>query len=1200
MSHTKSVFDDFTNLYSLSKTLRFELKPVGKTLNHLPDVVVTDAHIKKLYTEVMKPALDSLHSDFITETLKNNVSLDLQKLEALRQKISEKMILKDRASMDRIDGEIEEMLADLRSDLVQGYNETAKAWKAKYSYIKLKEDGHHILTEAACAKILQDSGKIAPDQAKVFEKFWTYFTGYNQNRDNYYVADSKDTAVANRAINENLVRHITNLLTYDSYKGDLGSRVGVADFQILTLGDKILDQHSIDAYNEKIGTINSQLNEQYPKQKDRLLRTLHKQIGSNIIKEKRVYEITKDREWDMLHEMVTHQTLKAQVSRVIAHIKSAITSADTDFMGIYLNNRAINTISSRWFTSWDALGSLLAQDKITKIDKDTGTYKMPKQLAFSDIHAALARSTGPLYRSHYYESRVITENQNPWDAFIAIYSHELDCVMNHIGQASQLAERITQGAYDKKKHIVDIKTICDAYLGADRIIKYFQPKDHGVRVDAAFYTPIDLYLAESRCQKYYDAFRNYITRKPNDENKIKLNFANGQLLEGWDANKEDQYFGVLLEIEGRPHLAVTRKGHAKFFDEKHHVTLYANGPNMMTKYIYKLLPGPNKMLPKVAFAKSNRERFAKIFAKYPSIEMIREEESFKKQEGKDANGKKTKYVNRTELNIWINFMKAILSEYDDWRVFDFGTKLRATETYTDVSDFYRDVSKHGYKLDTMPINHEVLMQGVEMGEVYLFTITNKDLSRTKDTKGKDNLHTSLFRELLKPANTLHLKLSGGAEIFIRPHVSDLGTKKDNAGKTIVDHKRYAQDKYLLHFPIEVRGGSLEGKFNDKVNKELIAAHRDEVNVIGIDRGEKHLLYFSVVSPQGVILEQGSLNTINGQSYHEKLSDKQDKRNAARENWEEIGNIKNFKEGYLSQAIHEIYTRVLKYDAIIAIEDLNFGFRLKRQSKVEKAVYTKFEIALAKKLNHLIFKDRAVGEKGGVLHPYQLTPLLTAENQSIYEKSRQWGVILKVSPAYTSARDPVTSWYKHKILQVSPHDSRDEIRSAFGHIAIERVGENYHFSYEHEGQLWHVDATPQTARYTFDRTDKKMKVRNVHADLHRLLRLYKGIDISAQIKDVLDGDFWKSLAYCLRYLTQIRNTDDHGVDYIQSPVADAAGTYFDSRIGYTQVSGDESAASLKGQTLPVSGDGNGAYHIALKGQNLVRKIVSNPTKSDLKS
>ena len=127
MSHTKSVFDDFTNLYSLSKTLRFELKPVGKTLNHLPDVVVTDAHIKKLYTEVMKPALDSLHSDFITETLKNNVSLDLQKLEALRQKISEKMILKDRASMDRIDGEIEEMLADLRSDLVQGYNETAKA-----------------------------------------------------------------------------------------------------------------------------------------------------------------------------------------------------------------------------------------------------------------------------------------------------------------------------------------------------------------------------------------------------------------------------------------------------------------------------------------------------------------------------------------------------------------------------------------------------------------------------------------------------------------------------------------------------------------------------------------------------------------------------------------------------------------------------------------------------------------------------------------------------------------------------------------------------------------------------------------------------------------------------------------------------------------------------------------------------------------
>ncbi|PIU09150.1 MAG: hypothetical protein CO138_00730 [Candidatus Moranbacteria bacterium CG_4_9_14_3_um_filter_33_15] len=31
---SKLVFENFTNLYSLSKTLRFELKPVGKLVNY--------------------------------------------------------------------------------------------------------------------------------------------------------------------------------------------------------------------------------------------------------------------------------------------------------------------------------------------------------------------------------------------------------------------------------------------------------------------------------------------------------------------------------------------------------------------------------------------------------------------------------------------------------------------------------------------------------------------------------------------------------------------------------------------------------------------------------------------------------------------------------------------------------------------------------------------------------------------------------------------------------------------------------------------------------------------------------------------------------------------------------------------------------------------------------------------------------------
>ena len=33
-----------------------------------------------------------------------------------------------------------------------------------------------------------------------------------------------------------------------------------------------------------------------------------------------------------------------------------------------------------------------------------------------------------------------------------------------------------------------------------------------------------------------------------------------------------------------------------------------------------------------------------------------------------------------------------------------------------------------------------------------------------------------------------------------------------------------------------------------------------------------------------------------------------------------------EEGYISQAVHKICELVVKYDAVIAMEDLNFGFK----------------------------------------------------------------------------------------------------------------------------------------------------------------------------------------------------------------------------------------------------------------------------------
>ena len=52
--------------------------------------------------------------------------------------------------------------------------------------------------------------------------------------------------------------------------------------------------------------------------------------------------------------------------------------------------------------------------------------------------------------------------------------------------------------------------------------------------------------------------------------------------------------------------------------------------------------------------------------------------------------------------------------------------------------------------------------------------------------------------------------------------------------------------------------------------------------------------------------------------------------------------------------------VLQYNAVIVFEDLNAGFKRGRQ-KIEQSVYQKLELALAKKLNFIVKKEKAVGE-----------------------------------------------------------------------------------------------------------------------------------------------------------------------------------------------------------------------------------------------
>ena len=221
-----------------------------------------------------------------------------------------------------------------------------------------------------------------------------------------------------------------------------------------------------------------------------------------------------------------------------------------------------------------------------------------------------------------------------------------------------------------------------------------------------------------------------------------------------------------------------------------------------------------------------------------------------------------------------------------------------------------------------------------------------------------NIHTMIWnlvfdKELNKNFN---IKLDGEASLFYREksipfkitHPKLLPIKNDRPINNkvestflydLIKDKRFTENKYFFYVPISINRipkidinndaiNLLKLKPVDKYNHLLNIKLRNEklkdnINIIGIDRGEKNLLYYSVINQQGLILEQGDLNTFNNFNYRDKLDELEKNRNVARESWQSIQKIKDLKKGYISHAVHFITKLIIKHNAIVVMENLNW-------------------------------------------------------------------------------------------------------------------------------------------------------------------------------------------------------------------------------------------------------------------------------------
>lgn len=1235
-------FNEFVGLYPISKTLRFELKPIGKTLEHIQrnklledDAVRADDYVK------VKKIIDKYHKCLIDEAL-SGFTFETEADGRSNNSLSEYYLyynLKKRNEQEQ--KTFKTIQNNLRKQIVNKLTQSEK-----YKRIDKKE----LITTDLPDFLTNESEKKLVEK---FKNFTTYFTEFHKNRKNMYSKEEKSTAIAFRLINENLPKFVDNIAAfekvassplaekinalYEDFKEYLNveeiSRVFRLDYY-----NELLTQKQIDLYNAIVGGrteednriqikgLNQYINEYNQQQTDRSnrlpkLKPLYKQILSD--RESVSWLPPKfDSDKDLLIKLKECYDALSEKEKVFDKLESILKSLSTyDLSKIYISNDSqLSYISQKMFGRWDIIGKAIREDCAKRnpqksreslekfaerIDKK---LKAIDSISIGDVDECLAQ-LGETYvkRVEDYFAAMGASDMGEEQTDTTSFKKNIKGAYESVKELLNNADNITDNnLMQDKGNVEKIKTLLDAIKDLQRFIKPLLGKGDEADKDGVFYGEFtSLWTKLDAVTPLYNMVRNYLTSKPYSTKKIKLNFENSTLMDGWDLNKEPDNTTVIFRKDGLYYLGIMGKKYNRVFVDREDLP---HDGECYDKMEYKLLPGANKMLPKVFFSETGIQRFR------PSEELLGKYERGTHKKGADFD--------LGDCRALIDFFKKSIERHDDWKKFDF--KFSDTSTYQDISEFYREVEQQGYKMSFRKVSVDYIKSLVEEGKLYLFQIYNKDFSA--HSKGTPNMHTLYWKMLFDEENLKDVvyKLNGEAEVFFRkssitvqspthPANSPIKNKnKDNQKKEskfeydLIKDRRYTVDKFLFHVPITMNFKSVGGSNINQLVKQHIRSATD-LHIIGIDRGERHLLYLTVIDSRGNIKEQFSLNEIvneyNGNTYrtdyHELLDTREGERTEARRNWQTIQNIRELKEGYLSQVIHKISELAIKYNAVIVLEDLNFGFMRSRQ-KVEKQVYQKFEKMLIDKLNYLVDKKKPVAETGGLLRAYQLT----GEFESFKTLGKQSGILFYVPAWNTSKIDPVTGFVNLFDTHYENIEKAKEFFDKFKSIRynsdkdwFEFVVDDYtRFSPKAEGTRRDWTICTQGKRIQICRNHQRNNEwEGREIDLTKAFKEHfeaYGVDISKDLREQINTqnkkEFFEELLRLLRLTLQMRNSmPSSDIDYLISPVADDTGCFFDSR---------KQAELKENAVLPMNADANGAYNIARKGLLAIRKMKQEENDS----
>ncbi|MFI3256980.1 MAG: type V CRISPR-associated protein Cas12a/Cpf1 [Spirochaetales bacterium] len=1277
----------FTNCYPITKTLRFELKPIDQTLAHIEakGFIAQDEERAKDY-KVMKSLIDECHKDRIEKALQT-LLLD----ESLLEKYKEIYCSQDKREKDfeAICSKLRESIAKRLSEYV-GNLFTKDTFKDENLPTFLKSDTF-LQSDYAKNSGFSDTDYI--EIVKKFKNFYTYFGGYNDNRKNMYSKEEKSTAISFRIIHQNLPKFLNNITAFEKmmnceaqnsiallekqYATELNN-TAVKDFFTVSHFTKTLSQKQITLYNLLLGGnsvegdkkkkgLNEYVNEFNQKQSDKKNKLPKFQIlFKQILSDRETYSFV-DTAFESDKEVLqTIQEFYAKLQdKVFVNgngLESLLNNIESyNLDKIYIeNNTSLTELSKNLYGSWESIETAVQEDlrqKYKKSPKQTAEkyeksieekYKKIKYFSVNEINEYMSSENSEAKKcQEYFLSAANPENG------IIITLHKAYEEFNNDNLCKKIFSDTDTETTQKKlaqsnESVEKIKLFLDSVKNLQYRIKALLAVNAQDK-DAGFYNDIDEYYAIiDTVTALYNKVRNYATKKSYSQEKIKLNFENkGRFLGGWvdsrteksdngtqaggylfrkknEINEYDYFLGISSEakkfIKNLKANGVYER--LDYYQPKSN-TIYGNsyvGENtysedkqILIKTIENFVSGIDNTITKSSIEASfeNIKPEYKTPSKLLDILQTNYEHVYSDllsdKDFKCENERLTDCLYKT-IQTLTRIPKAKDYENSKFTLF--------TEAQKAIEELCKERVYDYFTVDDTEM-HEMLNR--DKKALYLFKITNKDLSYAESfakglrkSRGTENLHTLYFKTLMGGNQTVFD--IGDGKIFYRKaslpntditHPKNIAIQNKNPDNKksssvfeydLIKDRRYTVDKFQFHLSVTQNHQALgRVNINTLINEKI--KNEQDIHIIGVDRGERHLLYITMINAKGEIVLQESLNIIKNEynnishktDYRTLLNAKEENRDKERKSWQKIENIKELKAGYLSQVVHKLTQLIIEHNAIVVLEDLNSGF-VQSRFKIEKQVYKKFEKMLIDKLNFYADKKKNPASLGGLLNAYQLTKTYADFNK--YKES-QCGCLFYIPAWNTSKIDPVTGFVNFFYTKYENVEKTKLFFEKFSAITFNKE-KNYFEFHVDDYSRFNPKAAETKLNWVICTNGERVRTKKIHNSkrfesteiilTNEFSELFKNHaidifgDIKEQISHINDKGFFVHLLDLFKITVQLRNSIANSqTDYLLSPVADSKGVFYDSR--------------NVDASLPQNADANGAYNIARKGLLVVRQIQS---------